>query len=117
MLGALERRRLRKRAARAALGEARAAFDALGARLWADAARAELARIGGRVASPDALTVTEQRVAALVGQSRTNREIAASLVVSERTVEGHLSRICRKLGVRSRAELARHFVETAGPRP
>ena len=106
VLGAIERRRLHRRAARETLGAALAQFEHLGARLWANAARAELARIGGRVASPDALTPTEERVAALVAEGRTNREVGAILVVSERTVEGHLSRIYAKIGVRSRAELA-----------
>ena len=105
VLGAIERRRLHKRVARETLGAALSAFEALGARLWVRAARAELARIGGRVASPDALTPTEERVAALVAEGRTNREVGTILVVSERTVEGHLSRIYAKVGVRSRAEL------------
>jgi DNA-binding NarL/FixJ family response regulator len=47
------------------------------------------------------------RVANLVAEGRTNREVAAALVVTERTVETHLSHIYRKLGVRSRTELAR----------
>ena len=103
VLGTIERRRLHKRVAREMLGAALSAFEALGARLWVRAARAELARIGGRVASPDALTPTEERVATLVAEGRTNREVGAILVVSERTVEGHLSRIYAKVGVRSRA--------------
>ena len=49
----------------------------------------------------------EERVAALVAEGRTNREVAAALFVSDRTVEGHLSRIFGKLGVRHRTELAR----------
>jgi DNA-binding CsgD family transcriptional regulator len=114
-VGAIERRRLHKRASREALGEALAGFEALGTRLWASTARAELARIGGRVATPDALTATEERVAALVGEGRSNREVAAILVVSERTVEGHLSRIYAKLGVRSRAELAHRMREHVPP--
>ena len=105
-LGSIERRRLHKRVARQALNAALEQFDALGARLWAGVARGELGRIGGRVASPDALTPTEERVAALVAEGRTNREVGIILVVSERTVEGHLSRIYAKIGVRSRAELA-----------
>ncbi|WP_165367834.1 helix-turn-helix transcriptional regulator [Phytoactinopolyspora endophytica] len=54
----------------------------------------------------DDLTEAEQRIAALVVEGRRNREIAATLFVSVRTVETHLSRIFRKLGVRSRTELA-----------
>ncbi len=115
-MGAIERRRLHKRAAREALTTALDRFEALGAQLWAQAARAELGRIGGRVASPDALTPTEARVAALVAAGRTNREAGAILVVSERTVEGHLTRIYVKLGVRSRAELARRLAGEVPPR-
>ena len=115
IVGAIERRRLHKRTARETLGQALARFDQLGARVWSHAARAELARIGGRVASPDALTSTEERVAALVAEGRTNREVGAILVVSERTVEGHLSRIYAKLGVRSRTELAHRMTGDVTP--
>ena len=115
VLGAIQRRRLHKRVARETLGAALTQFEALGARLWARATRAELARIGGRVASPDALTPTEERVAALVAEGRTNREVGTILVVSERTVEGHLSRIYAKVGVRSRAELAHRLTSDVIP--
>ena len=67
---------------------------------------AELARIGGRAPSRDELTEAERRIAALVAEGRTNREVAAALFVTEHTVEGALTRAYRKLGVRSRAELA-----------
>ena len=107
--GAVQRRAKRRRDARATLGDALAAFERLGARLWAEKARSELARIGGRTPSRDDLTRTEARVAALVGEGKTNREVAAALVVAERTVEFHLSNVYRKLGVRSRAELARRL--------
>ena len=115
VLGTIERRRLHKRVARETLGAALSAFEGLGARLWVRAARAELARIGGRVASPDALTPTEERVATLVAEGRTNREVGTILVVSERTVEGHLSRIYAKVGVRSRAELAHRLTVDVVP--
>jgi DNA-binding CsgD family transcriptional regulator len=105
--GAARRRANHRRAARDSLGEALEFFDRLGARLWAERARAELARIGGRAPSPDALTTTEQRVAALVAAGRTNNEVAAELYVSVHTVEKALTRIYGKLGVRSRTELAR----------
>jgi DNA-binding NarL/FixJ family response regulator len=105
--GAARRRANHRRAARDSLGEALEVFDRLGARLWADRARAELARIGGRAPSPDALTTTEQRVAALVAAGRTNNEVAAELYVSVHTVEKALTRIYGKLGVRSRTELSR----------
>jgi DNA-binding CsgD family transcriptional regulator len=52
------------------------------------------------------LTSTEHEIAGLAGAGRRNREIGARLFVSESTVEAHLTRIYRKLGVRSRAELA-----------
>jgi DNA-binding NarL/FixJ family response regulator len=105
--GAAQRRANQRRAARDSLGEALEIFDRLGARLWADRARAELARIGGRAPSPDALTTTEQRLAALVASGRTNNEAATELYVSVHTVEKALTRIYGKLGVRSRTELAR----------
>ena len=107
--GAALRRANRRRAARASLDEALEVFHRLGARLWADRTRAELARIGGRASSPDDLTATEERVAALVGLGRTNKEVAAELYVSVHTVEKALTRIYAKLGVRSRTELARQL--------
>jgi DNA-binding CsgD family transcriptional regulator len=63
----------------------------------------------GLSASGHGLTPTEATVAGLVAEGRTNREVAARLVLSEKTVESHLSRIYRKLGVRSRAELAHRY--------
>ena len=83
-----------------------ARFETLGAPLWADQTRAELARIGGRAPSNGELTEGERRVAALVAEGRTNREVAAALFLGERTVETHLTHVYRKLGIRSRAELA-----------
>ena len=62
--------------------------------------------IGGRTRA-EGLTAAEQRVAALVAEGRTNREVAAALFLAERTVASHLSRVYAKLGVRSRTELAR----------
>jgi DNA-binding CsgD family transcriptional regulator/phage gp46-like protein len=62
------------------------------------------------------LTDAEQRIASLVAEGKRNREIAATLFVSVRTVETHLSRIFRKVGVRSRTELAR-AVAAAGEPP
>lgn len=109
VLGVVRRRALKKRDARTALSEARAAFDELGARLWSEKAHRELARIGGRTASGFELTSSEERVAALVAEGRTNREVAAALFLSQRTVASHLTHIYAKLGVRSRAELAARF--------
>ena len=79
----------------------------MGAALWAERARGELKRISGRAASPGDLTPAEERVAALVAEGKTNREVAAALFLSERTVEGHLSHVFGKLGIKHRAELPR----------
>ncbi len=110
--GAIRRRAKQKRPAREALEEALAIFERLGAPLWADKARAELARIGGRRAVVGELTEAERRVATLAAAGRTNREIADTLFMSVRTVEGHLSHVYGKLGVRSRTELALFFDES-----
>ena len=109
ILGVVRRRALHMRDARTALSEALAAFDELGARLWSEKARRELARIGGRTAAGTMLTASEERVAALVAEGLTNKQVAGRLFVTDRTVEGHLSRIYAKLGLRSRAELAALF--------
>jgi len=107
--GTVERRAKQKRAARESLRAAVAILDEIGAVPWAEKARAELARIGGRASASDRLTPSEERVAALVAEGKTNREVAAALFVTARTVEGHLTRIYPKLGVRSRTELARRL--------
>jgi DNA-binding CsgD family transcriptional regulator len=107
-LGVVCRRMRQKRAAREAIAAALADFERLGAQTWSEKARAELGRIGGRRREPG-LTAAERRVAALVAEGRTNREVAAALFLGERTVETHLSHVYAKLGVRSRAELARTF--------
>ena len=106
-LGATQRRMKRRREARGTLEEALAAFERIGAALWAERARAELKRISGRAATPGALTPAEERVANLVAEGKTNKEVAAALFLSDRTVEGHLARIFGKLGIRHRTELAR----------
>jgi DNA-binding CsgD family transcriptional regulator len=110
--GAALRRANQRRRAREVLQEALGQFERLDASLWADRARGELARIAGRAPASRRLTPVEERVATLVAQGRTNREVAATLYLSERTVEGHLSRVYAKLGVRSRVELARHIAAT-----
>ena len=111
-LGSVRRRAQQKGSARLALEHAVAIFDELGARLWADKARAELRRISGRGPAALELTETEHQVATLAAQGRTNREIAAALHMGVSTVESHLSRVYRKLGIR-RAELATSL--TASP--
>ena len=105
-LGTVRRQAQQRKAAREALEEALAIFEELGARLWAEKARSELKRISGRRTSSDELTETEQRVAELAAEGHTNKEIAAELFMGVSTVEAHLSRIYRKLGLRSRTELA-----------
>jgi DNA-binding CsgD family transcriptional regulator len=105
-LGAAQRRLKRRREARTTLEEALAVFERVGAALWAERARGELKRISGRAATPGELTPAEGRVAALVAAGKTNKEVAAALFLSERTVEGHLSRIFGKLGIRQRTEIA-----------
>jgi len=107
-LGVVRLRARQKRTARAALEAALAAFAALGAASWAATARSELARVGGR-ARIEGLSPSEIRVAALVAEGRTNREIASALFLGERTVASHLTHIYAKLGIRSRTELARHM--------
>jgi DNA-binding CsgD family transcriptional regulator len=104
--GVTQRRAKQRGAARATLEQALVIFEQLGAPLWAERAHAELQRIGGRAPSGGALTEAESRIAALVVEGRTNREVAAVLFVTEHTVERALTRTYRKLGVRSRVELA-----------
>jgi DNA-binding CsgD family transcriptional regulator len=113
--GIVERRARQKRAARRFLDEAIGTFDALGAPLWAARAREELARVGGDRDAASTLTPTEERVAELVVEGKTNREVADALFVSVKTVEANLTRIFHKLGVRSRAELIRHRAGIAAP--
>ena len=80
--------------------------------LWVRRAAAELAATGEtarprRHTGEEPLTSQETRVALLVGQGLTNREVAAALFISPKTVEHHLSNVYRKRGLRSRSELAR----------
>jgi DNA-binding CsgD family transcriptional regulator len=89
-----------------ALADARARFAGMGAALWEARAAEELERAApGRAAGE--LTPAEQRVAALVAEGLKNREIGQTLFMSVATVEAHLTRIYRKLGIRSRSELVR----------
>src|SRR6185437_4875179 len=84
-LGIVRRRARQKRPAREAIEAALAGFEAVGAARWAATARAEVGRVGGRTRE-DGLTTAERRVAALVAEGRTNREVAAALFLTERTV-------------------------------
>jgi DNA-binding CsgD family transcriptional regulator len=81
-------------------------FGELGAKPWYERAAAELRSLGLRRHAPDRLTPAQHRVAALVAAGRSNDEVAAALFLSRRTVETHLSHIYRKVGVRSRTQLA-----------
>jgi DNA-binding CsgD family transcriptional regulator len=102
--GRLHRRLKQRRAAADTLREAVAIFERIGAPIWAGRARRELERIGLRRAL-DELTVSEQRVAELAATGMTNREVAQAAFMSPKTVEANLTRVYRKLGIRSRAEL------------
>ena len=105
LLGQLTRRE--RSESTAALRDALAVFEELGTELWANRARAELA--GRRTKTPtgqtDALTVAELQVAELAAAGMTNRDVAAELFISSKTVEATLARVYRKLGIGSRAEL------------
>lgn len=109
VLGKLLRRKRLKDAGAAVLREALDTFEQLGTPLWADRVRAELGRanIGPRASA--VLTPSEQRVAELAATGMTNRNIAAQLFISPKTVEANLSRVYNKLGIHSRAELGRHM--------
>ena len=116
-------RRARQRAeARPHLAAALDTFERLGARPWSERARAEMTATGGatgsreeRLIRADELTPQELKIALLVAQGMTNREVAASLFLSPKTIEHHLSHIYRKLDVRSRTQLARLLAEERPP--
>jgi DNA-binding CsgD family transcriptional regulator len=107
LLGQLARRQRNKDAAIAALRGALTVFDELDTPLWADRARAELARVDVALRTSGELTAAEQRVAELAASGMTNRDVAGALFISPKTVEATLARAYRKLGIRSRAELGR----------
>lgn len=104
-LGSAYRRAGRRNDAETALVDALTIFDSLGALPFGLRTQEELTRLGGRRAVNE-LTATEEQVARLVASGKTNAEVAAELIVSLRTVESNLTRIYRKLGLRSRSELA-----------
>jgi DNA-binding CsgD family transcriptional regulator len=110
-LGIVRRRLRQKRPAREAIQAALESFEAIGAAGWAEKARAELGRIGGRGPRGSELTPTEVRLAELVAEGRSNKEIAAALFVTPKTVGTTLSRLYTKLGVHSRTELIRCLAE------
>lgn len=104
-LGQVYRRAGHKRLADEALSAAAGAFEQLGIPRWAERARDEAGRVG-LYPTTAMLTATERRVAELVGSGHSNQEAAAELFLSVKTVEANLTRIYRKLSVRSRTELA-----------
>lgn len=108
----VHRRRTEKRLAREALERALELFDGCGAELWAERTRSELSRIRFR-STPTGLTETERQMAELAAAGRTNREIAATLFVSPKTVEARLASVYGKLGIRSRAELGGYMAARA----
>jgi len=108
--GRLQRRAKQKRAAADTLRGALAVFERLGAPAWEAQTRAELERVGLR-RSPDELTATERRVAELAAEGLTNREVAQRAFMSPKTVQANLTRIYRKLGISSRAELGARMAD------
>jgi DNA-binding CsgD family transcriptional regulator len=112
--GSLERRAKRKTAAKQTLEQALAVLEPLDAAIWVARGRDELGRIGlRRAVVSDGLTPAQSRVAELAVAGATNREIAQTLYMSERTVEAHLTKIYREFGIRSRAQLAGALAATA----
>lgn len=114
--GEIRRRARQKAQARDVLTEAIAVFERLGARLWLERARSELARVATRRPEGAPLTATERQVVDLVAAGRTNKEIADALFMSVHTVEAYLTRLFRSLGVQSRTELARLALAGKDPR-
>ena len=106
-------RRCRRRLdARTQLRQALRTFVQLGARSWAEVAKAELEATGetaSGVADADHLTPQELQIALLLGRGKTTREAASALFLSPKTVEYHLRHVYTKLSIRSRAELAAHL--------
>ena len=106
VLGQVQRRQRLKQAAADTFAEALREFERVGAALWADRARDELGRTKPAAPQKPTLTASEQRIAELATSGMTNRDVAATLYVSLKTVEANLTQIYRKLGIRSRAQLA-----------
>jgi DNA-binding CsgD family transcriptional regulator len=110
-LGEHLRRARRRIDARVSLREALETFETLGATVWAERARQELrasgetARRGADLVATD-LTAQESQVASLVRQGLSNKDVAARLFISPRTVDFHLRNVFTKLGITSRTELA-----------
>jgi DNA-binding CsgD family transcriptional regulator len=115
--GSIERRAKQKAEARTSLRRAEETFAGLGARLWLERARRELARTGLTRSLDRELTPTEVRVAELAAAGAQNKEIAGALFMSVKTVEANLSRIYAKLAIRSRVELPARLSNPERPTP
>src|SRR5262249_464719 len=112
--GARLRRAGRKTEARTQLRSAYETFERLGARPWAERAATELRATGERLRRPadgggEELTPPDLQVGPQIAEGKTNKEAGAALFLSPKTIDFHLRSVFRKLGVRSRVELARHF--------
>jgi DNA-binding NarL/FixJ family response regulator len=103
--GGAERRRRRYAAARVAIAAALALFERAEARPWIEQTERSPTRTEGAPPPDHGLTSTEARIARLVRDGASNREIATQLYLSVKTVEATLTRVYRKLGVRSRTQL------------
>jgi DNA-binding CsgD family transcriptional regulator len=107
------RRARRRRDARDQLRPALETFERLGVAPWAERTRAELRATGEKLRARgpehEELTAQELRIALQAAEGKTNRQIGATMFLSPKTVEFHLGRAYRKLGITSRAELIRHF--------
>jgi DNA-binding CsgD family transcriptional regulator len=114
LLGQVQRRLRRQDQSATTLSAALAEFERLGTPLWARRARSELARVNLGPRHSAALTDSELRVARLAASGMTNRDVAAELFISPKTVEASLSRVYRKLGIHSRAELGSRMGQTSG---
>ena len=109
-LGRIHRRAKRKRLASETLELALTLFEQVRSELWAARTQAELQRVGTR-RSPRVLTPTERQIAQLAADGLTNKNIAATVFVSTKTVEANLSRVYRKLGISARAQLGRALLD------
>jgi DNA-binding NarL/FixJ family response regulator len=112
--GQILRRARKRNAARESLDQAVAAFEHLGTPLWSATACRELDRVGLRRGDPHELTDTERRVAELAASGLTNKQIAGRAFLTPKSVEDVMTRVYRKLGIHSRAELGAKMGERAG---